>query len=149
MLSGILPVHFVLSFAFFRYEMQIVSECGCLFEPERRVGTGTFANRIYAVHRNRSCFSGIMPAGSYARGRSPVPLYQMPMICCISRLTKVMPIQQHAPNKIGLPPVLISLITLLFNPIAAIAMIMKNLDSQNRYNFFVILCFVIWYVFHL
>ena len=31
MLSGILPVHFVLSFAFFRYEMQIVSECGaCL-----------------------------------------------------------------------------------------------------------------------
>lgn len=41
-----------------------------------------------------------------------------------------MPIQQHAPNKIGLPPVLISLITLLFNPIAAIAMIMKNLDSS-------------------
>ena len=40
MLFELLPVHFVLSFAFFRYEMQIVSECGCLFEPERRVGTG-------------------------------------------------------------------------------------------------------------
>ena len=41
MLFALLPVYFVLSFAFFRYEMQIVSECGCLFEPERRVGTGT------------------------------------------------------------------------------------------------------------
>lgn len=43
------------------------------------------------------------------------------------RLTAVMPIQQTAPSKSGLPPVFISLMILLFRPIALIAMIIRNL----------------------
>lgn len=48
------------------------------------------------------------------------------------RLTQVMPSQQQAPMKMGLPPVLISLIRSVFRPIAAIAQMMKNLDSSLK-----------------
>ena len=41
-----------------------------------------------------------------------------------------MPIQQDAPSRIGLPPDLTILTTLLFKPIAAIAIMMKNLDNS-------------------
>ena len=40
-----------------------------------------------------------------------------------------MDIQQHIPIKIGFPPVLISFIILVFKPIAAIAIIIKNFDN--------------------
>ena len=43
-------------------------------------------------------------------------------------LTSVMPIQQHRPMKMGLPPVLTSLTTSVLKPIAAMAMTMKNLE---------------------
>ena len=52
------------------------------------------------------------------------------MMCCIPRLTMVMPTQQHPPRISGFPPDLINFTTLLLSPIAAIAMIMKNLDSS-------------------
>lgn len=41
-----------------------------------------------------------------------------------------MPHQQHAPRKIGLPPFLISFTMLLPRPMAAIAMMIKNLLSS-------------------
>ena len=56
--------------------------------------------------------------------------YQIFMIYCIIRLTTVMPIQQDAPSRIGLPPDFTILTTLLFKPIAAIAIMMKNLDNS-------------------
>ena len=56
--------------------------------------------------------------------------YQIFMICCMIRLTAVIPHQHDAPIRIGFPPVLISLITLLFNPIAAIAIIIINFDNS-------------------
>ena len=45
------------------------------------------------------------------------------------RLTQAMPIQQHKPMKIGLPPVFTSLTMSVLKPIAAIAITMKNFDS--------------------
>ena len=48
------------------------------------------------------------------------------------RLTQVMPSQQQAPMKMDLPPVLISLIRSVFRPMAAIAQMMKNLDSSLK-----------------
>ena len=39
----------------------------------------------------------------------------------------MIPIQQIAPSKMGLPPVFISLIILLFRPMALIAIIIRNL----------------------
>ena len=45
--------------------------------------------------------------------------YQIFIICCIIRLTIVIPHQHDAPTAMGFPPVLISCIILLFNPIAA------------------------------
>ena len=48
----------------------------------------------------------------------------------MARLTTVIPTQQDAPRRIGFPPDLISFTTLLFNPIAAIAMMIKNLDNS-------------------
>lgn len=56
--------------------------------------------------------------------------YHSPITRCISRLTAVMPAQQQAPNSRGFPPLFTSLTTLLFSPIAAIAMMMKNLLSS-------------------
>ena len=56
--------------------------------------------------------------------------YHIPKIYCIARLTAVIPIQQNAPVKIGLAPVLINFIILLFKPIAAIAIIIKNFESS-------------------
>lgn len=56
--------------------------------------------------------------------------YHIPITCCIKRLTTVIPIQQQPPSKIGFPPDLISLIMLLFKPIAAMAIIIKNLLSS-------------------
>ena len=43
------------------------------------------------------------------------------------RLTTAMPIQQHMPTKIGLPPLFTSLTILVLRPMAAIAITMKNL----------------------
>ena len=56
--------------------------------------------------------------------------YQICMICCMARLTTVIPTQQDAPRSIGFPPDLINLTTLLLSPIAAIAIIIKNLESS-------------------
>ena len=58
-----------------------------------------------------------------------VNFYQTPITCCIPRLTAVIPAQQQKPVKIGFPPVLMSLTMLVFRPIAAIAMTIKNLLS--------------------
>ena len=35
----------------FRYDLQIASKCGCLSEPEGRVGTGAFTNQACAENR--------------------------------------------------------------------------------------------------
>lgn len=43
-----------------------------------------------------------------------------------------MPVQQQAPRRIGFPPDLISFIILLLRPIAAIAMMIKNLLSSFK-----------------
>ena len=51
-------------------------------------------------------------------------------MCCIIKLTLVIPIQQQNPIMRGLPPVLISFIIWVFNPMAAMAMVMKNLLSD-------------------
>lgn len=53
--------------------------------------------------------------------------YHMPMKCCTARLVKVIPSQQQAPMKSGLPPVLISFTISVLRPMAAIAMTIKNL----------------------
>ena len=57
-------------------------------------------------------------------------IYQIFIICCIIRLTIVIPHQHAAPTTIGFPPVLISCTTLLFNPIATIAIIIINFDNS-------------------
>ena len=44
------------------------------------------------------------------------------------RAESVIPAQQTAPKRRGLPPVLMSCTTSVFNPIAAIANTMKNFD---------------------
>ena len=54
--------------------------------------------------------------------------HQICMMCCMPRLTSVIPAQQAAPMTTGFPPVRISFTTSLFRPIAAIAMTMKNFD---------------------
>ena len=48
------------------------------------------------------------------------------------RLTAVMAAQQHKPIRMGLPPVLTSLIRSVLSPMAAMAMMMKNLDSSLK-----------------
>ena len=47
---------------------------------------------------------------------------------CINRSTKVMAIQQLPPRKMACPPVLISLMMSVFNPIADIAITIQNLE---------------------
>ena len=64
-----------------------------------------------------------VPSQSYKSGI----LYQIPRICCIPRLTSAIPTQQQKPVKMGLPPVFISLTIFVFRPMAAIAMMMRNL----------------------
>ena len=59
-------------------------------------------------------------------------LYHIPITCCITRLTTVITPQQQPPSSIGFPPDLISLTTLLFRPIAAMAIMIKNLLSSLR-----------------
>ena len=54
-------------------------------------------------------------------------LYQIPRRRCISRLVQAIPAQQHRPVKSGLPPVFTSLIISVLRPMAAIAIIIKNL----------------------
>ena len=56
--------------------------------------------------------------------------YQIFKILCIPRLTQAIPTQQQNPVKIGFPPVFTRLIIFVFNPIAAIAIIIKNLLSS-------------------
>ena len=75
-----------------------------------------------------------MPAGSRQFVCRPGrhSSYHIPSIFCITRLTHVIPAQQQAPMKIGFPPVFISFTTLVFSPIAPIAMTMKNLLSVFR-----------------
>ena len=57
-------------------------------------------------------------------------IYQIPRKCCIRRLTPAIPIQQQSPMKIGFPPVLTSFTRFVLNPMAAIAIIIKNLLSS-------------------
>lgn len=59
-------------------------------------------------------------------------LYQRPSAYCMPRLTAVMAAQQHKPIRMGLPPVLTSLIRSVLSPMAAMAMMMKNLDSSLK-----------------
>ena len=47
------------------------------------------------------------------------------------RLTPVIP-AQHTPMKMGLPPVRTNLTILVFRPMAAMARMMKNLDSSLK-----------------
>ena len=54
------------------------------------------------------------------------------MTCCIKRLTQVIPTQQTAPSSKGLPPLRMSFTTLLFKPMAAIAMTMQNFESYFK-----------------
>ena len=49
-----------------------------------------------------------------------------------AQLTAVMAAQQHKPIRMGLPPVLTSLIRSVLSPMAAMAMMMKNLDSSLK-----------------
>ena len=56
----------------------------------------------------------------------------MPKRCCISKLTAAIPTQQHNPMKMGFPPVLTNLTISVLRPIAAIAMMMKNLLSSFK-----------------
>ena len=51
-------------------------------------------------------------------------------MCCIPRLTAVIPTQQQNPVKIGFPPVFINLTIFVFSPMAAIAMTIRNLLSS-------------------
>lgn len=53
--------------------------------------------------------------------------YQIPSTTCIPRLTAAMATQQQNPIRMGLPPVFTSLTTLVFKPMAAMAIMMKNL----------------------
>ena len=55
------------------------------------------------------------------------PAYQICITCCTKRLTTEIPIQQQNPIKIGFPPVFTSLTIFVLNPIATIAITMKNL----------------------
>ena len=56
--------------------------------------------------------------------------HQIPRICCITRLTPDIPTQQQKPINIGFAPDFISLTILVFKPIAAIAIMIKNLLSS-------------------
>ena len=56
--------------------------------------------------------------------------YHRPRKYCIIKLTMVMLIQQTKPSNNGFPPVLTSFTILVFKPIAAIAITMKNLLSS-------------------
>ena len=62
--------------------------------------------------------------------------YHIPSIFCRHKLVRMIPIQQANPKNIGFPPVFTNFITSVFNPIAAIAMIIKNLlkflNGENR-----------------
>lgn len=55
--------------------------------------------------------------------------YQMPSMLCIARLTREMPSQQQKPVKIGFTPVFTSCMMFVFSPIAAIAMMIRNVLS--------------------
>ena len=48
------------------------------------------------------------------------------------RLTAAIATQQHKPRMIGCPPVLINLTRLVFSPMAAMAIMMKNLDNSFK-----------------
>ena len=48
-------------------------------------------------------------------------------MCCNTKLTAVIPIQQQKPRRRGLPPVLISLIISVLRPIAPMDRTIKNL----------------------
>ena len=51
----------------------------------------------------------------------------MPRKLCIDRLTREIPIQQHRPRRIGFIPVFTRVTRLVLVPMAAMAMMMKNL----------------------
>ena len=58
--------------------------------------------------------------------------YQRPNAHCRPMLTPAMAIQHTSPSKIGFPPVLTSFTKLVFNPMALIAITIKNLLSCLR-----------------
>lgn len=66
----------------------------------------------------------MMPASLF------ISAYQIPMTFCMPRLTAAMDTQQHRPMKMGLPPVRTSFTMSVFRPMAAIAIMMKNLLSS-------------------
>ena len=51
-------------------------------------------------------------------------------MCCIKRLTQIIPIQQRAPSRIALPPWEIKFFMSVLSPIADIAIMMKNFDKN-------------------
>ena len=51
-------------------------------------------------------------------------------MCCILRLTSEIPSQQQNPVKIGFVPVFINFTILVFSPMAAMAMTIRNLLSS-------------------
>ena len=53
-------------------------------------------------------------------------------MCCISRLTAVMPTQQQVPIKMGFPPVFTSFTRSVLSPMAAMARMIKNLESSLK-----------------
>ena len=65
-------------------------------------------------------------------GRRPSELrdYISSSADCRTRQTPVIPAQQEAPRRIGLPPFFISLTIFVFRPMAAIARMIKNLLSS-------------------
>ena len=56
--------------------------------------------------------------------------YHICITCCIPRLTIVIPSQHDIPRRIGRPPLFINFTMSVLNPIAAIAIIIKNLDKS-------------------
>ena len=58
--------------------------------------------------------------------------HHIPSMCCMIRLTAVIPAQQQNPKVRGLPPVFMSLTMSVLRPMAAMARTMKNLLSSLR-----------------
>ena len=58
--------------------------------------------------------------------------HHIPIIFCINRETAVIPAQHIPPKTIGFPPLFISLITLLFKPMAAMDITIQNFDNSFK-----------------
>ena len=89
---------------------------------------------LFRVHAAAGVHLGLLPSG-FPSGKFELRIfqvhtYQICIRCCIRRLTSVMPHQQDAPTARGFPPVRMSWMTLLFKPMAAMAMTIRNFDSS-------------------